>query len=474
VPRQNEAINETWLSDRDRFSYEGIYSSDRLLTPRLKSGEDWEDISWEEALNRLAEELKAAESENTGILAAPGSTIEEFHLMSRLAAHLGSANIDHRIRQRDFSDQDNDPLLPWLGCNIEDFEKTDAILIAGSNLRREAPILAHRVRKASLGGSKISIVNNDAYDFLFNVHEHVHGQGIVRQLAGIVVAAAGSGKLPASVAVLCKGVEPTAAQKRIAESLTEAERGHVLTGLIAGRHKASSAIRALVAAISGLTGATFGTLSEAGNSAGAHLAGVLPHRSAGGDPRKDPGLHAAGIVDSSLDVVLLFGLEPADLSCVEHAGDKLAAKKFVAALTSFTSEALERSANLLLPIGTFAETSGTYINCEGRRQSFAGIANPVGEARPGWKVLRVVGNLLDAKGFEYVTSEDVRDELFDQLGSVTPDNRYDGTNAIAAVNGADKAEEEIDVPIYQVDAVVRRAAALQLTPEAKRTSGEKN
>jgi NADH-quinone oxidoreductase subunit G len=474
VPSENEAINETWLSDRDRFSYEGIYSSDRLLTPRLKSGKDWEEVSWEEALNRLAEELKTAGSDNTGILAAPGSTIEEFHLLSRLADHLGTSNVDHRIRQRDFSDQENDPLFPWLGCSIEDIEKADAILVVGSNIRKEAPIIAHRVRKAALHGARISVVNNEAYDFFFDVHEQINGLGIVRQLAGIAVAAAGANKLPTSITALCKGIDPTAEQKNIAASLADAERGHLLTGLIAGRHRASSAIRALVAAISDLTGATFGTLSEAGNSAGAHLAGVLPHRGSGGALRKKTGLHAADILDASLDTVLLFGLEPDDLSCVENAEDKLAAKKFVVALTPFTGDSLERSANLMLPIGTFAETSGTYVNCEGRRQSFAGIATPVGEARPGWKVLRVIGNLLDAEGFDYVTSEDVRDEVFAELGSISPDNGYKGTKALAHVNGADEPGDDVDVPIYEIDAVVRRAAALQMTPEAKRTTGDQN
>ncbi len=474
VPSENEAINETWLSDRDRFSYEGIYSSDRLLTPRLKSGEDWEEVSWEEALNRLAEELKMAGSDNMGVLAAPGSTIEEFHLLSRLADHLGTSNVDHRIRQRDFSDQENDPLLPWLGCSIEDIEKADAILVIGSNIRKEAPIIAHRVRKAALNGAKISVVNNEAYEFFFGVHEQITGLGIVRQLAGIAVAAAGSGKLPASVSRLCEGIDPTAEQRNIAASLGDAERGHLLTGLIAGRHRASSAIRGLVAAISDLTGATFGTLSEAGNSAGAHLAGVLPHRGSGGALRKKTGLHAADILDASLDTVLLFGLEPDDLTCAENAEAKLVAKKFVVALTPFTSDSLERSANLMLPIGTFAETSGTYVNCEGRRQSFAGIATPVGEARPGWKVLRVIGNLLDAEGFDYVTSEDVRDEVFGELGSIAPDNGYKGTKALAGVNGADEPGEDVDVPIYEIDAVVRRAAALQMTPEAKRTTGDQN
>jgi len=475
VPRENELINEAWLSDRDRFSYEGIYSSDRLLRPRLKSGDDWEEVSWEEALNRLADELKSAGGDNTGILAAPGSTTEEFHLLSKLAEHIGTANVDHRIRQRDFSGQDNDPMMPWLGCSIEEVESADAILIAGANLRKEAPIIAHRVRKAALAGSKVSVVNSGEHDFLFDVFEHIHGLGLASQLAGVAVAAAGSGQVPDSISKLCEGVEPTAAQKRVADSLANAERAHIISGLIACRHQASSAVMALVAAIGRMTGATFGSLSEAGNSAGAHLAGILPHRATAGELRKEPGLNAAEIVDASLTTVLLFGIEPdGDLTCTPNAEDKLSKSKFVAAFTPYASESLKRSANLLLPIGTFAETSGTYVNCEGRKQSFVGVANPVGESRPGWKVLRVVGNLLDADGFDYVNSEEIRDELFGQIGEIHKDNSYDGGKIATNLNGADEPANEIDVPIYQVDAVVRRATALQLTPEAKRTSGRQS
>ena len=243
----------------------------------------------------------------------------------------------------------------------------------------------------------------------------------------------------------------------------------VITGLIAARHKASSAVRALAAAIAEMTGATFGTLSEAANSAGGHLAGVLPHRGKGGEHRKSTGLSAAEITETALDAVLLFGLEPdADLTCGVDSAGKLESQAFVAAFTPYVSESLERSADLLLPIGTFAETAGTFVNCESRWQSFSGIANPVGDARPGWKVLRVLGNLLNAEGFEYQTSEDVRDELAGILGDITPDNSYPGAKALGKANGEDAPAEQVDVPMYQVDGVVRRATALQLTPQAKR------
>ena len=473
VPCENEAINETWLSDRDRFGYEGIYSNDRLLGPRIKKEGTWQDIGWEDALKVLAEKLQGAAADKVGILSSPGATLEESHLLARLAEHIGTANIDYRIRQRDFSDQDNDPVFPWLGSTIAELESSDAILVVGSNIRKEAPIIAHRVRKAALAGSKVSFVNNDAFEYYFPVEENSHDGGLVEQLAGVAVAAAGKKKLPKPVATLVKGVKASAAQKRIAASLAGAEQAQILLGLIAGRHQASSALRALAAAISQLTGARFGVLSEGPNSAGASLAGVQAHRGSGGNERQAAGLNAGEMLDESLDALLLFGLEPdRDICCTDNAVKKLAGQKFVAALTSYDSDALQDAADLLLPIGTFAESAGTYVNCEGSWQSFNGIANPVGEARPGWKVLRVLGNLLDADNFDYQTSEEVRDELAELLGDIQPDNQYAGKKSISKVNGADDPAARIDIPIYETDAIVRRATALQLTPEAQRSSGE--
>jgi NADH-quinone oxidoreductase subunit G len=472
VPRENEEINETWLADRDRFGYEGIYADDRLLNPRIKKDGNWQDIAWEDAFEVLAEKLNGASADKTGILASPGATLEECHLLARLAEHIGTANVDHRIRQRDFSDQDNDPAFPWLGCRIADLESKDALLVVGSNLRKEAPIIAHRVRKAALAGAKVSFVNNELYEYHFAVADNIHEGGLVAQLAGVAVAAAGRKKLPKTIAALAKGIKASDAHKQIAASLAEAGNAHILLGLIAGRHQASTALRALAATIGELTGASFGVLSEGANSAGASLAGVLPHRTSGGNERKSAGRHAGEMLDESLDAVLLFGLEPdGDLCCTDGVNKKLAKQKFVAAFTAFDSNALQDACDLMLPIGTFAESAGTFVNCEGRWQSFNGIASPLGEARPGWKVLRVLGNQLDAADFDYQTSEEVRDELAGMLGDIKADNGYAGEKAFDKMNGADDPGAQIDVPIYGTDAIVRRATALQLTPEAQRTSG---
>jgi NADH-quinone oxidoreductase subunit G len=470
VPRDNESINETWLSDRDRFSYEAIYSRDRLTQPKVKRSGTWRDLEWEDALAHVADTLRAATGDQVGILASPSVTLEEAHLLVRLADHIGTANIDHRITQRDFSDQDNDPVFPWLGCDIADLETRDAIFVVGSNIRKEAPILAHRIRKAALAGAKVSFANSRAHEYFFASAANLSGAGLVQLLAGVAVAAAGRKAMPAAVADICKGVQPDDDQKKLAASLKDANNGLVLLGNIARRHNAYSAVRALAAAIASLTGAQTGSLSEGSNSAGAHLAGLLPHRLQGGKPRKTSGKHAGDMLDDKLDAVILVNLEPdADLHATNDAMTKLGKQSFVVALTPFVSDALLEAADMLLPIGTFAETSGTYVNVAGTWQSFAGVASPVGEARPAWKVLRVIGNLLDAPNFDYVTSEDVRDEIAGQLGDIEPDNAYNGKGIIAKPNGADEPSGEIDVPIYSVDSLVRRATALQMTIEARRT-----
>ncbi len=472
VPRENESINETWLADRDRFSYEAIYSDDRLTTPRIKSAGEWRDIDWDEALTSVAEAIRKAASDKVGILASPGITAEEAHLLSGIAAYVGTSNIDHRIRRRDFTDQDNDPLYPWLGCEIADIERQNAILVVGSNIRHEAPILAHRVRKAALAGAEVSVISSREHEYFFDVATSLSGDGLVAMLAGVAVAACGK-SVPDNVTALCEGVKADADHKKIAASLQGAEKSLLILGNVAGRHRAMTAVRALAAAIANATGATFGTLSEGPNSAGASLAGVLPHRGLGGVLRAEPGLHAGGMLDAVLDVLLLVNLEPdVDILATDDAVAKVRSQNFTVALTPFVSESLLDAADLLLPVGTFAESSGTYVNAAGTWQSFPGIANPVGEARPTWKVLRVIGNLLDAPGFEYVTSGEVLDELREQLGDANPDNTYAGTGAVARPNGADTPVADVDIPIYSIDPVVRRARALQLTDAARRARGE--
>ena len=472
VPRENESINETWIADRDRYSYEAIYSDQRLKSPRVREGGQWRDLDWEEALQKAADGLKAAGA-SSGWLISPSSTVEEAHLVSRLAEHLGSANLDHRIGRRDFSGQDQDPVFPSLGMDIADIEKQGAILVAGSHIRHEAPILAHRLRKAALAGSAVSFANSEEYDVFFDVAASVSGKGLAELLAGVAVAAAKGSAMPKSIAAVCKGIKASDQHESIARSLKAADDALILLGNIAQRHGAYTTVRALAGVIGELTGAKLGYVTEGANTAGAHLAGVLPHRGRAGKERRDPGRHAGEMLDEALGAVFLLNVEPdQDLHAIEGAIAKLSKQAFVIALTPFVSEALLESADLLLPIGTFAETSGTYVNAAGTWQSFQGVAKPVHESRPAWKVLRVLGNLVDAPAFEYVTSEDVRDECVERVGDIDPDNALVVDAPVRKAGDADAPEAEIDVPLYSVDALVRRARALQLTPEARRAAGD--
>ena len=446
VPRENEGINETWAADRDRFSYEAIYCSDRLQTPRVKEHGEWRELDWEEALSLAADRLKSA-GDRLGILASPSSTVEEGHLLARLADHLGTASIDHRIQRRDFTDQANDPLYPWLGCDIADLERQDAIVVIGSNLRQEAPILAHRIRKAALAGASVSFVSGERHEYFFDIDHYLSGAGLIELLS-------------------------SDGMKGIAATLDKAENALVLLGNIAGRHEEFAVVRAMAAKIAAKSGAKLGLLSPGANSAGLSLAGVLPHRAAAGEARGTSGADAGSMLDDQLAAVVLLNVEPdEDLLAVDDAVAKLGKQDFVVALTPFVSEALLGAADLLLPVGTFAETSGTYVNVAGTWQSFGGIASPVGEARPAWKVLRVLGNLVEAPDFDYVTSEDVLEELREQVGEAVALNEINGRPGKAGGEGADDLSREIDLPIYSVDGLVRRAKALQLTPAARRAAG---
>lgn len=469
VPRDNEAINEAWISDRDRFSYAAIYSPDRLTVPRIKDGEEWRDIEWSDALAHAAGVLTAADGDKLGFIASPAATVEEGYLLSQLAGHLGTANIDHRLNRRDLSDQGNDPVYEGLGCGIDEVEQQGAVLVVGSNIRNEAPIIAHRLRKAALSGAKVSFANSKEYEYFFAVADYVSGNGLVELLAGVAVAA---GAKSDAISDICSGVTADEAQQRIAASLKDSDDALILLGIIAASHGAYSAIRALAAAIAAATGAQLGFITKGPNTAGAQLAGVLPHREIGGKSRDKVGQGVAAMLDSDLDVVVLVNVEPdADIHAVTDAVQSLAKQKFVIALTPFVSDALLEAADLLLPIGTFAETSGTYVNAAGTWQSFSGVADPVGESRPCWKVLRVLGNLTNADGFEYVTSEDILAEFKSVLGDVTAGS-YQSGGRIAKPNGEDSPANEIDTPLYSGDGLVRRASALQQTLAAKRAAGD--
>jgi NADH-quinone oxidoreductase subunit G len=459
VPRYNEAINECWISDRDRFSYEGIYSPDRLVKPMVRDdGGVWHETDWQSALEAAAKGLKSVAADRLGVLAGASSTIEEYALLAQVADGLGTANIDHRLRQLDFAADAADPALPYLGGTIADVDHLQALLVVGSNLRRELPILAHRVRKAAVAGCSVSFLNPAVFEYLFPVVAQLV-EPPAAQLAQLnaLLSVAGVGPVGSAMATVSD------AHRNIVEQLKSAQRKAIWLGALALRHPHYSALRTAVVRLAEATGAQVGVLAEGGNAAGAHLAGVLPHRAAGGVPRARVGLHAGAMLSQRLDAYLLWDMELAD-TLHPRAAETLRAARFVVAATPFASEELKSVAHVLLPIGTFAETSGTYVNLEGQWQSFTGAARPVGESRPGWKVLRVLGNLLDLPGFDANSSEEVRDAL---RTLVERNARPLPVQPAALTPLPDGPVTVTDVALYQSDAIVRRSAPLQRTREAR-------
>ena len=477
VPRDNDAINETWISDRDRFSYEGVYTQDRLSLPRIKTLQGWSDVGWSLALEAVAETLRNAAQQGgdgLGFLVSPNATAEEMYLLNRIARHLGSNNIDYRLRTRDFRDQDADPLWPALGASIAALDDLDGVLVVGSNLRREVPILAHRIRSAALRGAAVGFVNpaEFEYHFRYDVCVETPLSTLARSMANVLAAAHElSGQAPEGEwESLLGALQPDEAERAAAQVLLDKSRTLLLLGQIAMRHPRFADIRAIAAALCRVTGATLGYLPEGANAAGAALAGVLPHRGPGGQPVEPPGLHAGGMLAAPRRVYVLFGLEPEhDLSDALLAQDALGIADKVIGFTSHESDALEGVADILLPIATFAETAGTYINVEGTWQSVEAAADPVGESREGWRVLRVLGNHLELPACEYRSAADVRDGLSEALGECEPDTNYQG-EFVPACEPADCDEAVLDVPIYAVDGIVRRGQALQETAAALETA----
>ena len=465
VPRENEEINETWIPDRDRFSYEGVYSEDRLLTPMLRSGSDWSATDWESALGEVARDLRAR-AQSVGALASASSTLEELYLLNRIIRGVGSDNIDHRLRQCVNRDQNADPAYPNLGMSIAAVEHLDALLLIGCNLRREVPMLAHRVRKAAVRGARIAFLNPAHFDYQFPVASYLQAAParLVNELAAILAASlAEAQQPPAHLASLVRAAVVEERHRAAAAALKSGARRAVWLGALALRHASFADLRALASALAGITGGTFGVLAEGANSAGAYLAGAVPHRIAGGRASARPGLSASQMLQAPLSTYVLFGVEPWEDALDPECQRTLAAAERVIAITPFASAALREVAHVLLPMGTYAETFGTYVNFEGRWQSFSGAATPVGEARPGWKVLRVLGNALGLSAFEYQSAEEVRDEV--RRACIEPlVTAYAGSLEPSASR---QPAAVVDVPMYHIDALVRRAPSLQRTRQGR-------
>jgi NADH-quinone oxidoreductase subunit G len=454
LPLENDAVNECWISDKDRFSYEGLDAADRLTQPMLKQGGEWKEVDWQTALEYVAHGLKNIKHEHganaLAAVATPHSTLEELHLLQKLTRAMGSDSVDTRLRHSDFSLSD---VTPWLGMSIAEFGQLNRAFVIGSFLRKDHPLLATRLRTAVKGGAKLSILHATDDDLLMNVANKmiVAPSEWLSALSQVVVAVAKAKEVSAPAGF--EGVTASDAANAIAASLISGENKGVFLGNAATQHPQAAALHAAAQWIAEQTGAKLGYLTEAANTVGAYIVNAN-------------GAKVPAFSEQKQAYVLLNAEPELDAHNPQAAAAALKHAEMVVVMSAY-KHGMDY-ADVLLPVSPFSETSGTFVNCEGRAQSFNGTVKPLLETRPAWKVLRVLGNILGLSGFDYDTSEAIRDEV---LGVGVTDLSAKLNNitrqAVVAASAASTGTERIaDVPIYFADAVVRRAESLQKMADA--------
>jgi NADH-quinone oxidoreductase subunit G len=460
VPLENEDVNECWLADRDRFSYEALNSPARLTTPMIKQGGQWQAVDWNTALGYVADGLQRIKAEfgaqGIGALATPHSTVEELHLLAKLVRGLGSENVDFRTRHADFANTAAPGSAHWLGTSIASLSTLQSAFVIGSFLRKDHPLFAQRLRQAARKGARIHSLHALADDWLMPMGSSLIAapSAWLQSLAEVAAAVAAHKGIAAPWPATAND-----AATAIAQSLLGAERKAMLLGNAAAQHPRAGDLLAVAQWIAEQTGASIGYLGEAANSVGAQLVGALPGPG---------GLNAAQMLSQGMPALLLLNVEPElDAANPPLARAALQRSGLVVALTSFKDAAVE-NADVLLPIAPFTETAGSFVNAEGRVQGFSGVVAPLGDTRPAWKVLRVLGNLLGLTGFGQDSAEQVRSEALGDVAGLAA--RLDSRGpALPATAGAEQPSLEriADVPIYAADALVRRAESLQLTADAR-------
>lgn len=461
LPLENNDVNECWLADRDRFSYEALNGDDRLTQPMLKQGGEWKSVDWQTALEYVANGLKQIKADHgaqsIGTLASPHSTVEELFLAGALMRGLGSENIDYRLRNAEFPKAEG---VRWLGTSIASLSDLQRVLVVGSNLRKDHPLFALRIRAAVRKGAAVSVIHDVKNDWAMNIANSViaPASGWAQALADVAAAigAEKGGSAPVQG-------NATDAAKAIAKSLLSGERKAILLGNAAAHHANASSLLALANWIGEQTGASVGYLTEAANTVGAQLVNAVPGAS---------GLDAGQMLNGALKAVLLLNTEPVfDSAAGAKAAAALGQAQMVVTLSPFKTN-LEFS-DVLLPIAPFSETPGTFVNAEGRVQGFHAVVKPLGETRPAWKVLRVLANLLGLPGFAYETATEVlaaargADDVAATL--VQGGKLSNATQAKASAEAA--AGRPAVASIYQLDGLVRRAPSLQLTADARAAEG---
>ena len=460
LPLENNDVNEMWLADRDRFSYEALNTSERLTTPMVKQGGEWKPVDWQTALEYVANGLRQVKQQHganaIGALVAPQSTVEELFLAGKLVRGLGSENIDYRLRNAEFPAPEG---VRWLGTSIASLSTLQGALVIGSNLRKDHPLFALRVRGAVRNGARVAVIHDRDNDWAMSlVGKHIAPAGQWLQALADVAAAIGAEK-GASAPV--QG-EATDTARAIAAALLSGEGKAILLGNAAAHHAQASSLLALANWIGQQTGATVGYLTEAGNTVGAQLVNALPGQG---------GLNAGQMLAGGLKAAILLNTEPAfDAAGGASAAAAIGQADMVISMNPF--KANMDIADVLLPTAPFTETPGTFVNAEGRVQSFHAVVKPLGETRPAWKVLRVLANLLGVPGFEYESAQEVLAAArgADAGQALAQGALSNATNA--AIRMGEAAGTPVTASIYQVDGIVRRAPSLQLTADARVATGE--
>ena len=471
VPRENEATNESWLSDRDRYSHLGLYTEDRVTTPQIKENGGWKSVSWDEASERVAALLKGSKKEHgpeqTGVLMSPSAASEEYFLAQRLVRQLGAGNIDHRLREQDFSDDASRPEAPVFEKKIADIEHCDAILLVGCNPREDAPIIGHRVRQAWRKGAKISVVNPLAWNFTFDtsLDAIVAPQNMVADLAALAAAVeriTGSA-VPGSISGVVGSASVDQRHEALAVRLNEAENGLLLLGQFAMSHSDAAWLRTLSAYIGAATGGALNILVHGGNANGAWLAGAVPHRVAGG-AGIETGMNAVQMLEDPRRCYLLWGIEPElDIDNPARAMGALRQAENVVSVVTHASESLREVSDVLLPLAALAESEGSMVNFDGNNMGFRAAAKKPGDARPGWKILRRIGSEMNLEGFDQFSIEEVSAEMQSEISAGSVSREEAVLSEITQLEGLYRIGE---VPMYSIDATCRRSGPLQETIQA--------
>lgn len=471
APAENEAVNEVWLSDRDRFSYEGLYAPNRLQTPMIKLDGDWREVGWDAALDFVKQRLAAALGRsnglraNLGALASPSSTTEELYLAQKLLRGLGVHNIDHRLRQADFIDQDAAPVWPGLGLSLAEAQELEAVLVVGGFPRKDQPLLNHRLRKAALAGAEVMAINPVDFEFNYPLARKcvVPPSQLTRALGAVLKAA--SSRRDEGLAML-PSTKALPVHQDMASALRRADKSAVFIGSLAMSHPQFSLLRYFCGRLAEHSDSRLGYLSEGANAAGAWLAGAVPHRLAGGKKAPVPGLDARAMLERGLRACLLLNAEPElDFFDGELARKALAAADFVVSVTGYR-DALDY-ADALLPMALHAENEGSFINPEGRQQVFAAAAQPPGQAWRAWKIFRDLGHRFGLEGFDYEDLEALRNDLpapgaASASGNLGAWRIPEVLEPAAPVAGLQRIGY---IPMNAVDPIVRHAPALQQTAD---------